>query len=139
MLASLTEPLSADDMAAYDGDDLEALARIVETEGSDTLLGDVVRMVRGLVAALRVSGQRREAFEQILNHGNALDLWKDAPKIWKEWWVDRYPEGRDMCSQVELPMVQLLRDVVTRWSSTYLMIHRFLELYPVRFYSTLLR
>lgn len=58
----------------------------------------------------RVSGQRREQFRRITEEGNSA----------KEW-----PGGQP------LDILQLLRDVDTRWSSGYLMIDRRLYLYPV--------
>jgi hypothetical protein len=43
----------------------------------------------------------------------------------KGWWTD--PLG----NPIQLPVMQLLQDCETQWSSTYLMIDRFLKLYPV--------
>ncbi|EIW65092.1 uncharacterized protein TRAVEDRAFT_33747 [Trametes versicolor FP-101664 SS1] len=64
---------------------------------------------RQLISVCRVSGQRREEFKNTIIEGNK---------------AGSFGEG------VELPKAQLLRDVDTRWSSTFLMIDRLLELYP---------
>ncbi|KDR81152.1 hypothetical protein GALMADRAFT_61216 [Galerina marginata CBS 339.88] len=71
----------------------------------EALNGDVVAAVRKLVNACRASGQRRELLEEIIKKGNA--------------------DG-----SFDLRIVTLLRDVDTRWSSTFLMIDRLLEMYP---------
>ncbi|KAJ7696975.1 hypothetical protein B0H17DRAFT_1266691, partial [Mycena rosella] len=64
---------------------------------------------RQAVAACRASGQRRDDVRQIIVDGNAKYLWQ--------------PDGI-------MRVVQLLRDCETRWSSTYLMSDRLIELYP---------
>ena len=71
---------------------------------------DPVKRARQLVTACRVSGLRREKFAATITEGNKTGA---------------FGEG------VELRQVQLLRDVSTRWSSTFMMIDRLLELYPV--------
>lgn len=67
---------------------------------------DPVSAVRKLVVAIRASDKRRDSLQSTihdLNQGEGL----------------------------EIRNVNLLRDVDTRWSSTFLMIDRLLELYPV--------
>ena len=71
---------------------------------------DVVGKVRSLVSACRASGQRREDLRSTIMEGNSSKS---------------FPDGK------ELRNVQLLRDMDVRWSSTYLMIDRVIELYPV--------
>ena len=73
---------------------------------------DVVGKARSLVSACRASGQRREDLQTTITEGNSSRS---------------FPDGK------ELRNVQLLRDMDVRWSSTYLMIDRVLELYPVYF------
>jgi hypothetical protein len=68
---------------------------------------DLVARVAELVKQLRASGQRREAFEQSIQDIN-----------------------NDRRMGLILHPVQLLRQVVTRWSSTFLMMDRFLYLTP---------
>ncbi|KIK73448.1 hypothetical protein PAXRUDRAFT_178382 [Paxillus rubicundulus Ve08.2h10] len=72
------------------------------------LQSDIVSLARQLVTACRASGQRREELSSLIRDGQDKGDWK------KE----------------DLHDVTLLRDVVTRWSSIYLMIDRLLELYP---------
>ncbi|KAI0053799.1 hypothetical protein FA95DRAFT_1481369, partial [Auriscalpium vulgare] len=66
---------------------------------------------RAAVAACRDSSLRREAFRETIEAGNLA-------KTWPEQWG------------VHLRVLQLLRDVDTRWSSTYLMVDRAWELAP---------
>ncbi|KAI0821949.1 hypothetical protein BC628DRAFT_1328464 [Trametes gibbosa] len=75
----------------------------------DALQDDTVKCARQLVAACRASGQRREEFSTAIREGNESGAFGENKK---------------------LRVVQLLRDVDTRWSSTFLMIDRLLELYP---------
>ena len=79
------------------------------------LAADVIGMARKLVAASRVSGQRREEFELTIREGNEARSWTDS-------------KG----NKLPLPVLQLLRDCETRWSSTFLMLDRVLTLLPVR-------
>ncbi len=74
---------------------------------------DPVGRVRDLVGSCRSSGHRRHALEQFINEGNKSGYWREVA-------------GSDLRN------VRLIRDCETRWSSTYLMIQRVLELYPVR-------
>ncbi|OJT08209.1 hypothetical protein TRAPUB_881 [Trametes pubescens] len=76
---------------------------------ADALRSDAVKAARQLVAACRASGQHREEFTATIVEGNRKGTF-----------------GAD----TKLRVVQLLRDVDTRWSSTFLMIDRLLELYP---------
>ncbi|KAJ3966579.1 ribonuclease H-like domain-containing protein [Lentinula raphanica] len=79
----------------------------------DALASDLIARVRHLVNLCRASGNRRDDFcKTVLGEnatGNDID---DADDIL----LDR--------------VVVLLRDVDTRWSSTFFMVDRFLELYP---------
>lgn len=78
-------------------------------EYQDALDSDVVAKCRALVSACRASGQRREDLQATITEGNRSKS---------------FPGGN------ELRNVELLRDVDIRWSSTFLMIDRVLELYP---------
>lgn len=126
---NLASALSPEVAAIYNGGDLEQLRQQIEQELFEG--DDIVHRIRGLVAALRVSGQRREAFKLLLIWGNKTNLWANALEAWRGWWLEMDSGVRTTDSPIELPVLQLLRDCPTRWSSTYLMIHRFLELYPV--------
>lgn len=81
------------------------------------LKDDVVGRARRLVAACRDSGQRREDLEATIEHGNENGGWGEPPTL--------------------LRVVGLLKDVETRWSSTFLMIDRVLELYLASFDGSL--
>lgn len=81
-----------------------------DVEYWQTLKSDVIGRARRLVAACRASGQRREDFRTTIVDGNENDSWGDAGLV---------------------RVVVLLRDVDTRWSSTFLMIDRVLELHLV--------
>lgn len=78
------------------------------------LKGDVVGSARKLVTACRASGQRRDELRKTIEDGNAAGGWV---------------VGDD---KILLRVVELLKDVDTRWSSIFNMIDRVLELYPVR-------
>ncbi|RDB20127.1 putative AC transposase [Hypsizygus marmoreus] len=73
------------------------------------LADDPIAAMRQLVIALRASGQRREDFEKAIMEGNA---------------------GKKFGEGVLLRVVVLLKDMDVRWSSTFLMIDRGIELYP---------
>ncbi|TFK58402.1 hypothetical protein BDN72DRAFT_873178 [Pluteus cervinus] len=73
----------------------------------EVLEDDIIAMIRKLVNSIRASDQRREALAEAIRSGNEANEY-DPP----------------------IREVSLLRDVDTRWSSIYLMIDRFLELYP---------
>ncbi|KAJ7604850.1 ribonuclease H-like domain-containing protein, partial [Roridomyces roridus] len=95
---------------------LTALSKIPTAGGSGVwwaLGGDPVAQARTLVTACRSSGQRREALVRIIKAGNEAHDWGNVDD-----------------EEFELRVVGLLKDVDTRWSSTFLMIDRLLEQYP---------
>lgn len=75
---------------------------------ADAVRSQPIGTTRDIVAVCRKSGHRRVELQQIIDTGNKSLAW------------DR-----------EIRMVQLLRDCETRWSSTFNMIDRVIELYPV--------
>jgi hypothetical protein len=79
----------------------------------DALKNDPISLCRNVIRAIWASGQRRDDFDDMIENGNA-----------KGWFVI---DG----DVVEVPHLQLLRDVKTRWDSIFLMIKRFIELQPV--------
>lgn len=81
------------------------------------LEADPIVRCRKLVANCRASGQRRENLQATILDANGAGLF------------GRDDKGAD----IELPSLQLLRDVDTRWSSIFLMVERALDLYPVSF------
>ncbi|KAJ7059958.1 hypothetical protein C8F01DRAFT_989009, partial [Mycena amicta] len=64
------------------------------------------------VTSIRSSGQRRESWLELIEEGN------------EEGWFRKNPTADPLLLRV----VMLLKDVDTRWSATYLMIDRLLEL-----------
>ena len=75
----------------------------------DAVKRDLVALGRNIVCVLRSSGQRRDLFEDVIRNGNA-----------KSWFLDDNvpPEP------YELPLVQLLCDMVVRWDTLYYMVRR---------------
>lgn len=71
---------------------------------------DPIDRLRKLVMTIRASGQRRDAFNAWIDTGNMSGLFV----------LNNYP--------VKIEPNQLLRDVVTRWDSTYQMIKRCIEM-----------
>jgi hypothetical protein len=80
-----------------------------DEEYQQILRGDVIAEGRHIVTACRLSGQHREEFTEIIKEGNKSG---------------RFGQGG-------LRVVALLRYMDIRWSSTYLMVDRVLEMYPV--------
>lgn len=76
-------------------------------------LADPIGRARRLVVKLRSSGQRRDDFNNWVKTGNEKNWFKIKGKA------------------VKLPHKELLRDVPTRWDSTYQMIKRCIEMCPV--------
>ena len=76
---------------------------------------DPVALGRNIVRVLRNSGQRHDLFDDIVQDGNE-----------KEW-----IQAGDPPVTVELPLVQLLRDIITRWDTVYYMVRRLHEMRPV--------
>ncbi|KIL57978.1 hypothetical protein M378DRAFT_188346 [Amanita muscaria Koide BX008] len=80
----------------------------------DAVKNDPVALGRTIVRIIRSSGQRRDAFDEHIRDGNA-----------KGWFRH---EGSP--TPVQLPLLQLLHDVRTRWDSVYFMIQRLRILRP---------
>jgi hypothetical protein len=103
------EPLFADDYFDHSHADGN-----LELQSDDAYLfalqNDVVAKTRTLVIKLRDSGQRRAAWKNFV-------VTKRAEKV--------VPD--------HVRPLQLLRDMVVRWSSTYFMIKRVLDVRPVSF------
>lgn len=96
--------------AAAKGDSLDS-----ETEGYlDALESGPVNICRESVKAMQSSDIRREGLREAICDGNFRGTFKTQDnKI------------------LTLPMLELLRDCETRWSSTHNMVKRYLQLYPV--------
>ncbi|KAH9160548.1 ribonuclease H-like domain-containing protein, partial [Lactarius sanguifluus] len=74
---------------------------------AQALNSDPVGQTRGIVGVCRASGGRRKELKRAIEDGNKSNTWGEIIRV-----------------------VQLLRDCETRWSSTYNMIDRTMELYP---------
>ena len=76
-----------------------------------------------IVQVLRNSGQRCNHFNDTVRDGN------------KKGWF----QAGDPPKPIQLPQVQLLRDVVTRWDSVYYMVRRLHEMHLVGSFNLLLQ
>lgn len=82
---------------------------------SDSPALDPIAHARKVVRAIRGSGMRRDAFEEVIVNGNS-----------KGWFKSGQPP-----KTVQVKNLQLLRNVRTRWDSEYHMLNRLRELRPV--------
>jgi hypothetical protein len=85
-----------------------------------TVDSDPIAQARAAVRAIRGSGARRVAFDELIVDGNAKGWFKQV----------------DSSEIVTLKSLQLLRDVCTRWDSVYHMLNRLRELHPVWIYTS---
>jgi len=76
---------------------------------------DPIVLAHAVVRSIRGSGQRRDAFDEVITNSNANGWFKagDSPKV------------------VVLKQLQLLQDVCTRWDSVFHMLNRLRALRPV--------
>jgi hypothetical protein len=75
---------------------------------------DPIKRARRIVRIVRSSDQRKQAFKKVINTGNHSGWFRNHDN-----------------EVIELPDLELLRDVKTRWDSVYCMIERLLVLRPV--------
>jgi hypothetical protein len=75
---------------------------------------DPIKRARRIVRIVRSSDQRKQAFKKVINTGNHSGWFRSHDN-----------------EVIELPDLELLRDVKTRWDSVYCMIERLLVLQPV--------
>ena len=103
----------------FDDDFALELADCYE-EGEKWAVGikrDPLRCARRVVCLLRSSDQRREGFHQFIQDGNQRD-----------WFSIK--DGRKHVT-VQVPELQLLRDMKMWWDSVYMMLERLQQLRPV--------
>ena len=98
-----------DPIIATSADPLNPSSELMEY--ATAVQSDPVGRTRQIVATCRKSGQGREGLQKLIATSNDTNTW-----------------GPD----TNIRLVQLLRDCETRWSSTFNMIDRVIELYPVR-------
>jgi hypothetical protein len=79
---------------------------------------DPLRRARRVIRLLRSSDQRREGFRAFIRDGNQ-----------RRWFTTKNNDGKRITVQV--PELQPLRDVKTRWDSVYMMLQRLRQLRPV--------
>src|SRR5271155_640865 len=91
----------------------------IDTGLEDQSHGDLLNKARGLIRKICSSGQRSERFTNVIKGGNQYGWWKDA-------------QGSAMTIEPK----QLLRDVKTRWDSTYQMLTRLREFRQVSLFSS---
>lgn len=82
---------------------------------------DPVRRARKLVNFLRASDQRKEGLRKAIQDGNKSNEF-----------IGKDKKGKPIVVQV--PELELLKDVKTRWDSVYMMLERLRQLKPVRFF-----
>ncbi|THH23039.1 hypothetical protein EUX98_g8138 [Antrodiella citrinella] len=79
----------------------------------------ILARARALVTAIRASGQRKDAFRETIIDGNARGLFVES------FYDD---DGELKTRDTHVKVNELLKDVKTRWDSTYLMVQRLIEL-----------
>ena len=103
-----------------DDDDKRKLALGKVHPWSTALKRNPLKRARKLIRFLRASDQRRGLLRTTIIDGNE-----------HRWFFLKSKKG--IREQVDLPVVQLLKDVKTRWDSVYLMLERLITLRPVSY------
>jgi hypothetical protein len=108
VISQFTDIDLAESINEFIAEELSYLPQLQTFE--EAIKRDPVALGRNIVRVLRSSGQRRDAFDQLIRDGNE-----------KGWFT--------------VEQLQLLRDVKTRWDSIYFMLRRLRELQPVSLQS----
>jgi hypothetical protein len=105
------------DTSDWDADELPSLT---EPTYTNAIARNTISHARTVVRAIRGSGMRRDAFDEVITNGNSKGWFKagQPPKI------------------IQLKRLQLLRDVRTRWDSEFYMLNRLRELRPVHIFAS---
>jgi hypothetical protein len=82
----------------------------------DESASNPIGLARGAVRAIRGSGLRRDAFDEVIKNDNAKGWFKTG----------------DPPTTIKLKALQLLWDMRVRWDSVYLMVHRLGVMRPVQ-------
>jgi hypothetical protein len=77
------------------------------TYNADHVPADLLSKVRSLVKAIRASGQHQASFNQVVLSGNDASWWKNEKE-----------------EPIMIKPLRFLRDIKTRWDSTYQMLVR---------------
>lgn len=121
----VVDALTDQELIEIAGSRFSALINDLDDDGEtyqEALESDPISLSRGVVHVLRASGQRRDQFEDYILEGNQAGYW-DAE--------DEYGLPTGTGEKVAIRVVQLLRDVRTRWDSVYYMIRRVRYLHQV--------
>ena len=101
------------------GPDLNAPPAATSSPGwasyKQAILTNPIGKKQSLVAACQSSGQHRQQLRKVIEDENESGCWK----------------GKLLNGKEKLPLVNLLQDCNTHWSSTFTMVERGLVLYPV--------
>lgn len=97
------------------GDDFHPNPAVLTHDEAAESTNDPIVLARAVVRAVRGSGLRRDAFNEVIMNGNAKGWFKRG----------------DPAQTVVLKRQQLLRDVRTRWDSVYHMLNRLRDMRPV--------
>src|SRR5271168_1343503 len=108
-MSSVKAPENDDDNSEGPTDDADE-NRGFEQTFQNACAQDLISRLRKIVTAIRASGQRHEALTTWIENGNKSGLFVLQN------------------TSVEIKPMQLLRDVRTRWDSTYQMIKRCIEM-----------
>lgn len=108
-MSSVKAPENDDDNSEGPTDDADGNRGFGQTFEA-ACVQDPISRLRKIVTAIRASGQRREALTTWIENGNKSRLFVLQK------------------TAVEIKPMQLLRDVRTRWDSTYQMIKRCIEM-----------
>ena len=125
-MTGLQKQLDDRDIRNFDAKDsrIMCFAHVVDLCAGRVIQGltkrerDPVAVAQSAVAAIRGSGVRRELFDKLISTGNALRIFD----------VENPTESS---KAGQLPDLELLRNVPTRWDSTYQMLHRLRQMRPV--------
>jgi hypothetical protein len=93
-----------------------------QREWAETIKRDPLRRARRVIRILRSSDDHRLGLSKLIEDGNKSGLFTT---------IDPHTKG-DRRVPAQVPNLQLLRDVKTRWDSVYLMLWRLRVLQPVR-------
>ncbi|THH15527.1 hypothetical protein EUX98_g9453 [Antrodiella citrinella] len=88
---------------------IASAALLADPDYYNALMNDPVAICRKLVSSCRASRQRHDDLQEVVRKGNTEKTFEDG---------------------IQLPCLELLRDMEVRWSSMFLMINRFIEMYP---------
>lgn len=110
MVDALTASKARQNPTAKFCSDFEEPAYLLTQDLDDALKRDPIAIAREIINLIRMSQIRRNEFTTLIGYGNGTEKWKAKTN------------GQE--SVVQLPKVIPIRDMPTRWGSTYLSITR---------------